>query len=448
VSAAPTRREALRTLLAVGAGEDLEHTLERSRRDLPPGEDPGFLTELVKGALQWQARYDHLVVAFSRRQPNADPRVLAILRLSLHQLLAMGGVPPYAAIHQAGELCRETGRVAAGGYVNGLLQAVHREAGAGDDRLVRLRPRFPDPSRQPVDFLAAWHSLPRWLVERWHARFGFVACEALLAHTNRPPPVCLHVLAPGDPGAAAEALAAAGAPTTPGRHHPRALWLDERGKRTTLRDWLDAYPGLIVQDEGIQAATAWLAQDLSSPVLDLCAAPGGKSVHLASLLPPDGSVVALDLRPRRLRRLQVTLGRLAEDRVHVVAGDGKQPPLRAGAFAAVLLDGPCSGTGVIRHHPEGRWRLQPEVLVRNAARLLELARAAADLLAPGGRLYYATCSLEPQENEEVVDALLASRPDLAPAPAADGLSRRAWLPHETGTDGFFAARLCRRGPAA
>ncbi len=159
-------------------------------------------------------------------------------------------------------------------------------------------------------------------------------------------------------------------------------------------------------------------------------------------------MVALDLRPRRLRRLQETLGRLAEDRVHVVAGDGQRPPLRAGAFAAVLLDGPCSGTGVIRHHPEGRWRLRPEVIASNAARLLELARAAADLLAPGGRLYYATCSLEPQENEDVVDALLAARPDLAPAPGEDGLSRRAWLPHETGTDGFFAARLCRRGPAA
>jgi len=448
VSAAPTRREALRALLAVGRGEDLEHALARARRALPAGEDPGFLVELVKGALQWQARYDHLIVSFSRRQPTTDGRVLAILRLSLHQLLAMGGVPPYAAIHQAGELCREAARAAAVGYVNGLLQAVHRDAGAGDDRLARLRPRFPDSTRSPVDYLAAWHSLPRWLVERWHARFGFAACESLLAHVNQPAPICLHVLAPRDPAVVAAALAADGAATTPGRHHARALLLNARHDREVLRGWLAAHPGLIVQDEAVQAATAWLAQDLASPALDLCAAPGGKAVHLASLLPSEGIVVALDLRPRRLRRLQETLGRLGEDRVHVVAGDGTHPPLRAGTFATVLLDGPCSGTGVIRHHPEGRWRLRPEVIESNAARLRDLAAAAADLLAPGGRLYYATCSLEPQENEDVVDALLAARPDLVAAPADDGLSRRSWLPHETGTDGFFAARLCRRNDSA
>ncbi len=448
MSAAPSRREGLRALLAVGGGEDLDHALERARKVLPAAEDPAFLTELVKGALQWQGRYDHLIDAFSRRQPTSDDRVRAILRLSLHQLLAMGGVPAYAAIHQAGELCREVGRAEVVGYVNGLLQAVHRAAGTGDDRLPRLRPRFPDPAREPVAFLAAWHSLPAWLVERWHARFGFVACDALLARLNQPAPVCLHVLAPRAPAAVAAALAESGVTTSPGRHHPRALVLDERHDRAALRDLLADFPCLIVQDEAVQAATAWLAQDVSSPVVDLCAAPGGKAVHLASLLPADGTVVAVDLRPRRLRRLQETLGRLDEGRVHVVAGDGKRPPLRAGAFAAVLLDGPCSGTGVIRHHPEGRWRLRPEVIASNAARLLELAQAAADLLAPGGRLYYATCSLEPQENEDVVAALLASRPDLIPAPADDGLSCRAWLPHETGTDGFFAARLRRRSATA
>ncbi len=124
----------------------------------------------------------------------------------------------------------------------------------------------------------------------------------------------------------------------------------------------------------------------------------------------------------------------------------ESPPFRAGVFDTVLLDGPCSGTGVLRHHPEGRWRLKARQLAENGARLASLARAAAALLAPEGRLLYATCSLEPEENEQVVDALVApgAGAGLAPDPDAAGIWQRRWLPQETGTDGFFAARLRRR----
>ena len=207
-----------------------------------------------------------------------------------------------------------------------------------------------------------------------------------------------------------------------------------------------------MQDAAAQALIDWLTRDgtdlsaAAAPMVDLCAAPGGKTAHLRRYLPDEEWLVAMDLRPRRLRRLRQNSRRLALAGTLALAGDGLRPPLRRGAFAAVLLDGPCAGTGVLRHHPEGRWRLRPETLARNHERLTGLLRAAVDLLQPGGALYYATCSLEPEENEQVLAAALAARDDLAPDPDPDGSWQRTWLPWRSGTDGFFAARLRRRDP--
>ena len=129
----------------------------------------------------------------------------------------------------------------------------------------------------------------------------------------------------------------------------------------------------------------------------------------------------------------------------MLLADGGKPPFGPGTFAAVLLDGPCSGTGVLRHHPEGRWKLKAGVPALKGAALVKLASQAADLLVPGGLLMYATCSLEPEENEDVIDTLLAQRDDLEPAPAGCGQWRRSWLPGEAQGDGFFAARMRKKG---
>ncbi len=452
MSADILRRRALDAWLAVAKGRTLEGELSRLRRGLPPDRDAASAEELLRGALQWQARYDHLIHHFSRHGAPSDPVIRGVLQLALHQLLTSRGVPAYAAVHQAGELVRAAKRPRAVGYVNAVLQSVQRHVVAAGvaDPLDAVHDLFVDPEGDPVAYLAAWWSHPEWLVRRWQECFGDAETAQLLAYANTPAPITLHVLPGHDPAIARDRLADAGAATEPVDGYPRALELTARHHRAELAGFLAADPGLLVQDAGAQAVIDWLTRDgrdlidATRPVVDLCAAPGGKAAHLRAMLPAAVPLVAMDLRPRRLKRVRENRDRLRLDGMPLLAGDGTRPPLRPGTCAAVLIDGPCSGTGVGRHHPEGRWRLRPATLERNGARLLDLVRAAAELLAPGGRLYYATCSLEPEENEDVVAAFLTACGDLEPDPDADGRHERVWLPWRTGTDGFYAARLRRR----
>ena len=462
MSADPRRRAVLAALLAVRRGRSLDAALAQLRRRL--GNDHEAMAaaeELLRGVLQWQGRYDHLVARFSRRRPTDDPTVRGVLHLALHQLLTSRGVPAYAAVHQAGELLRAEGRRRAVGYANAVLQGIQRTVAAASTGtpLEAIAPLFdlptdPDDPRHDdpavIARLAAWWSHPGWLVERWCARLGVTETARLLAHANTPAPVTIHVLPGQDPAVAAAALDDAGGACEPVPGFPRALRLVARHDRESLRRLLGSTGGLLVQDAAAQAVVDWLTDagdDLVAvpgPVVDLCAAPGGKALHLRALLPADRLLVAMDRQPRRLGRLRENRDRLAPAGLPLLVGDGTRPPLRPGSVGAVILDGPCSGTGVARHHPEGRWRLRPATLEHNAERLLALARAAADLLVPGGRLYYATCSLEPEENEDVIARLLAERDDLEPAPDPGGAAQRRWWGWRRGTDSFFAARLRRR----
>lgn len=456
MSAVPARDAAHAVLVAVHEGRHLDEKLDAALDKALP-RDRGLLAGLVRGTLQWQGRYDHLITRFSRKRMPRDPALLAVLRLGLHQLCALDGVPAHAAVHETVELCRRRVGEPETGFVNGLLQAVLRQAlggGAGGGPPAReqaLRPWFDDLGPGSPAWLAAWHSHPRWLVERWVARHGAPAVDAVCAANNRPVPVTLHVREPFAVDTAAADLESAGHPCVRCEGVPRALELAQVPDRAALVALLGARPWLIVQDRVVQEATRWLAMPAiaaagpQDALADLCAAPGGKSALLAGWWP--GALVAADSTRGRVALLRGTLKRIEAPGVGVLLADGRRPPLRPGSLAAVLLDGPCSGTGVLRHHPEGRWRLRESHVLRSAERLRELAAAAAELARPGGRLLYATCSLEPQENEDVVDALLAARGDFEPEPDDQGRWRRLWLPGAGGGDGFFAARLRRRTEA-
>ena len=459
MKADPVRRLAHDVLIAVDEGQSLDQELEPGLNGCPDPRDRAFLAELVRGTLQWQGRYDHLIKRFARRKPPTDSPTLCLLRMSLHQMLGLDSVPAYAAIHQAGELCRRRPGARKMPFINGLLQNVKRELlstgedGKPDpaDREKRLFRIFEESIRDRAERLAAWQSHPLWLVRKWIAGYGYERAEAICTWNNRPVPLVFHVLPAMDPEKAVSILAEAEC-RVEGGPQDRILVAADRVGRARLDEILAENPWLIVQDPTVQIASAWLVGQPTDrsvgenlPVLDMCAAPGGKTAFLAAVWPGTGRIVAMDHRPARVRLLSSTVKRIETDRVDVLLADGRKPPFGPGSFAAVLLDGPCSGTGVLRHHPEGRWKLKAGVPAVKGAALVKLADRAADLLAPGGLLMYATCSLEPEENESVIDALLKQRDDLEPAPADCGRWRRSWMPGEASGDGFFAARLRKKG---
>ncbi len=455
MKADPVRRRAHEILIEVAGGKPLDRVLAEGLDLTADGRDRAFLAELVLGTVQWQGRYDHLIKRFSRKKAPDDAPTLTLLRMSLHQMIGQQTVPAYAAIHQAGELCRLQPGKRKLPFVNGMLQSVKREVlgkmdqGSGDpaQRDNFLRPFFAMPGADRCAELAAWQSHPLWLVKKWVDQFGWEMAETICTWNNRPVPLVFHALAPVDPATAARELSDAGCPVT-STSMDRTLVAENRIGRKHLDEILKRFPWLIVQDPTVQRATAWLAGEVpatigagTAPLLDMCAAPGGKTAYLAANWQSNGRIVAMDPHPERIRMLAATMKRIETDRVDVLLADGNQAPFGHGEFGAVLLDGPCSGTGVLRHHPEGRWRLKKGVPARKGVALGRLAEKAADLLMPGGLLMYATCSVEPEENEEVVERLLAQRADLETAPDRDGHWRRLWLPGEVSGDGFFAARL-------
>ena len=452
MSVEPVRRRAFDLLLDVANGASLDPGLDAALSAMQaagrPRRETAFLAELVRGTLQWQARYDFLIDLLATREPPTDQRLRVLLRMSLHQLLGMDAVPARAALHQAGELCRARLSRKLVGFVNGMLQNARRRLRPRDDleaaaRQRLLRDAFSGLETDGAAWLAAWHSLPVWLVERWLRHWDPGTVAKVCAATNELPPVAFRVLEGTDPVASARDLNEAGCPVA-SADDPRTLVCLERPRRDLIAGIMDRQPGLIVQDPTVQEATGWLVDALAvddQPLLDLCAAPGGKTARLAAARPGVTPLVAADAKAARIPLLRNAAKRIEARRVSVVLAEGTAPPFRPASFGAVLVDGPCSGTGVLRHHPEGRWLLEPATAGRNGVVLLELARQACGLLRPGGHLLYATCSLEPEENERVVGDLLHAVRHLEPAPDGLGRWQRRWLPGQAPGDGFYAARL-------
>ncbi len=220
-----------------------------------------------------------------------------------------------------------------------------------------------------------------------------------------------------------------------------------RPDRRVIRELLDSHRQVIVQDASVQEATRWLGEGLAvapagAPFVDLCAAPGGKTVNLGERAGRTRLLVAMEPDAARMGLLAATMVRTGTPAV-LLRGDGLRAPLAPGSCGAVLLDGPCSGTGVLRRHPEARWRLKPSVIPAKAGVLRELAHRAVELLAPGGVLLYATCSLQEEENQLVVSDLMRAHPGLEGLEDEHGRWQRTWLPPSCPGDGFFAARLHR-----
>jgi 16S rRNA (cytosine967-C5)-methyltransferase len=406
--------------------------------------DRAWTRELVYGTFRLRGRLDHLLGGFSKRPlATLDADVLDVLRLGAYQLLEMGGVPAYAAVSQAVDMTKRAAGRGAGGFVNGVLQSLRRNSAAST---------FPAFDTDPVGYLTTWGSHPEWLVRRWIGQFGADETRRLVHCNNQRPELYLRTL--GDAAETTTRLIAEGLTVHTESVAPRALRVVEGDVVSAI----NAAP-VIVQDPAAGLVVTFADVPTGALVLDLAAAPGGKSLALACDAPHAGPalLVASDVSLDRLQRVRSNVERLLRPPpaglgavpLAMVVADGRQPPFRPAD--AVLVDAPCTGTGTLRRHPDGRWRVQPADLRALVTLQLQLLDAAADLVRPGGLLIYATCSLEPEENELQVAAFMERRPDFGidggsavapPLLRADGTLMV--LPQRDGWDGAFAARLRRR----
>jgi 16S rRNA (cytosine967-C5)-methyltransferase len=447
---APARAAAFRALRAIADDRaDLPSALAHSRQQLSDERDRALAAEIVTGTLRWRRSLDHLIEHFARRRlEKIDTDVIDILRLSLYQLLHLDRVPASAVVDDGVNLVKAARKQSASGFVNAILRTVMRQR----DRLpFPARPASLSDQRAALAYLGITHSHPEWLVERWFDRVGFEQTEAWVRFNNETPQLALRAntlrVTRDELGAA---LAQRDIETQATRYAPHGLLV---ASGNPLREGTDGT--FFVQDEASQLVTLAVDARPGERILDLCASPGGKSTAMAADMRDRGLLVACDVRPRRLSLLQSTVRASGAGHIRIVRV-GTHGPLPFGLpFDRVLVDAPCSGLGTIRRDPDIRWHRTEQDLQDFARAQLALLARAADVVGPAGRLVYATCSSEPEENEAVVDAFLAAHDDFVLRdlrqdgtqvlrPLLDDRGMLRTLPFAHGLEAFFAAALVRR----
>ena len=422
--------------------ERLEAALARARLS---SADRHLCQELVYGIVRWQVTLDWLIERKTDGRAQ-KPLLQNILRLGLYQIFWLDRIPNHAAVHESVELAKHHGFGAQAGFINAVLRAYLREFDATRQCLAGLKTSQPH----------LGYSHPQWLAARWQARWGPDRAAQLMAWNNTPPKTFARV----------NTLKTDAAKLLP-------QWRDENVEYDFVRlPWLTAtelifelksHPPLgrlpsfqqglfYIQDPSTLLAVCELDPQPGQSILDLCAAPGGKLTFIAQLIRNEGRLVARDTAPERLKLLQENCARLGVTPVEIQGMvppiDCERAPVQSSGFKVersrfqpsalfdrVLLDAPCSNTGVMRRRVDLRWRIRPEEIQRLRGSQLELLREAAPLLKPGGTLVYSTCSLEPEENQEVVKEFLSGQP-------AFKLEReRELLPFADGTDGAYVAKM-------
>ena len=405
----PARRAAFAVLRRVfEQGAYADRAFHAEARDLDPRER-AFAMQLAYGTVQRMLSLDWMIEQLARPVAELDAPTLAALRLGLYQLAFLDGTGPHAVVGESVELAKQ-------GHGHKLVNAVLRRA-------ARELPRLPSDDTPAGAAIA--HSYPPWLVELWWETFGADDTRALLRRGNEPSETALRanaLVTTRD-----DLKAALPVPTHTDDELPEALVLD--GPFDARGHGLWHAGAYATQSRAAMLVAHELDPQPGERVLDLCAAPGGKTTHLSALMQDQGEVVAVERHAGRARTLRRTADRMRATNVEVHLGDAARYRTEQ-AFDRVLVDPPCSGLGTLQSHPDMRWRASPEGIETLAEAQREILAAGAGALAPGGRLVYSTCTLSPEENErQVVGAGLRLE------------SARLVLPHRDRTDGFYIARL-------
>ncbi|MDQ5845915.1 MAG: 16S rRNA (cytosine(967)-C(5))-methyltransferase RsmB [Acidobacteriota bacterium] len=438
-SISPARVAAFEILQRVEEGAFASVLLAARADELSPP-DRALCYELVMGVLRRQLWLDRLIEYYAgRKAADLDSAIRLILRLGIYQLRFLSRVPASAAVNDSVNLVKLARLRSAGGLVNAVLRRATREPDV-------------DPSsniENQIERIAVATSHPAWLIERWSSAFGRELAEAFARSNNEPAPVSFRVVknrAREDD--VIDRLRAAGALPVPSKIARGGWRITGAG---TLLSELVARGEVYLQDEASQLVPEVLDAQPGQLVLDLCAAPGSKTTQIADQAGDRALIFASDLYSHRLRTVSLAAKTQGLNSLRLLALDGLQPlPFAEKTFDSVLVDAPCTGTGTLRRNPEIRWRISPADIRDLSARQTQLLLNAAETVKPGGRLVYSTCSVEPEENEDVRQLFLENRQDFRPvelqidsALVTSAGAARTW-PHRDGTDGFFICAFERR----
>jgi 16S rRNA (cytosine967-C5)-methyltransferase len=396
--------------------------------------DRALCHELVLGVLRWQLNLDKRIEYYSDRKTDSlDRSVLIALRLGLYQLRFLTRVPASAAVNESVKLVQASRLSSARAFVNAVLRRATRE------------PDY-DPAITASDIISKVSietSHPVWLIQRWTNSLGIEQAQSLARANNETPPLTVRFVRTNANEAELVAKLRGSGVVLERSEIAEGAWR-VTGSTAALRAL--AHEGAVYfQDEASQLVAELVGAKANELVLDLCAAPGGKTTLIADKT-PEASVIACDVSERRLATVATTVGRQRLKNVSLILLDGGQSlPFEPASFHRVLVDAPCSGTGTLRHNPEIRWRLTEQDIQLLAARQNRLLRNASQVLKPGGRLIYSTCSVEKEENEEVVAEFVRKNDAIRPIPlksdnrlATPSGTLRTW-PQRDGSDGFFVA---------
>ena len=428
-------------LRRVEEGAFADISLEQMRRDFD-ALDSAFILELVYGTLRNRALLDWILNRFSAQPVEKTDRwTRNILRLGAYQMLFLTKVPVSAAVNTSVELAKQHGRKH--GYVNALLRNLDRNRGAVT---------YPGPDDKSLQ-LAILYSHPEWLVRRWTKRFGAETTETLLQANNRPAPLVIRTNTLRTTRNVLKAtLGSEGVTAVETSYSPVGLEIVAGSGIQQLSSYRKGW--FMVQDQAAQLISLMLAPQPGETVLDACAAPGGKAAHLSEIMQNRGMVVALDADAARIEKIRENMQRLGITIIKTVQGDAAR--YSEEKFDKILVDAPCSGLGVLRRHPDGRWIKSIRKISDRRILQMQILKNCARLLKPGGAFVYSTCTTEPEENEDVIADFMHTSstefmiddprpylpPTAVPLVGSDGFFRT--FPHEPDMDGFFGVRMIRK----
>ena len=437
------RDAALTILLAVDKSQAysnllLHQTIEKYKID---AKDRGLLTELTYGTLQHKLTLDYYLEPFIKGK--VDIWVRWLLRMSLYQMHYLTKIPAHAAVNEAVEIAKRRGHKGIASLVNGVLRSILREGVRSLDEI-----------ENEVERLAVATSHPQWLVERWVESYGFDKTREMLEENNIPPAQTVRVnLTKATVEQVLTTLEREGVKAKRSEYVPECIYLlsGQAARTGAFRNGL-----ITIQDESSMLPATVLNPRPGMKVLDMCAAPGGKTTHMAEKMNNEGSILATDLHPKKLDLIEENTARLGLTIVQTAPIDGRQATqyLKAEDYDAILVDAPCSGLGVMRRKPDIKYTKREEDLKSLQTIQLNILKNAVQLLKVGGKLVYSTCTVDKEENEGTVKAFLANHPEME-AVALENLPEQLMtkqqdgmlqvFPQDIGSDGFFVAAFIKKG---